>query len=109
MLSLRLTRSSRIICFFFSSRRRHTISLCDWSSDVCSSDLLTQTNGMSAVGRCQGEPMPKSSRSKERQPYPLCCGSSQAESRTSAALRDIHKQLVQNQRAFQQTLLVGVA
>src|SRR5438132_5068605 len=25
-------------CFFFSSRRRHTISLCDWSSDVCSSD-----------------------------------------------------------------------
>src|SRR5690349_25104172 len=26
--------------FFFSSRRRHTISLRDWSSDVCSSDLL---------------------------------------------------------------------
>src|SRR5260221_5424890 len=25
---------------FFSSRRRHTMSLCDWSSDVCSSDLL---------------------------------------------------------------------
>ena len=28
-------------CFFFSSRRRHTRSLCDWSSDVCSSDLLS--------------------------------------------------------------------
>src|SRR5947207_4675080 len=28
-----------IIFFFFSSRRRHTRSLCDWSSDVCSSDL----------------------------------------------------------------------
>src|SRR5476649_2312445 len=26
--------------FFFSSRRRHTSSLCDWSSDVCSSDLV---------------------------------------------------------------------
>src|SRR5215204_6704106 len=26
--------------FFFSSRRRHTRSLCDWSSDVRSSDLL---------------------------------------------------------------------
>src|SRR5260221_9606479 len=26
--------------FFFSSRRRHTRSLCDWSSDVCSSDLF---------------------------------------------------------------------
>src|ERR671932_314743 len=28
------------LLFFFSSRRRHTRSLCDWSSDVCSSDLL---------------------------------------------------------------------
>src|SRR5712692_7186279 len=26
--------------FFFSSRRRHTTWICDWSSDVCSSDLL---------------------------------------------------------------------
>src|SRR5688572_31783065 len=25
--------------FFFSSRRRHTSFYCDWSSDVCSSDL----------------------------------------------------------------------
>src|SRR5438067_13857303 len=28
------------LCFFFSSRRRHTISKRDWSSDVCSSDLI---------------------------------------------------------------------
>src|SRR5688572_28258022 len=27
--------------FFFSSRRRHTSFDCDWSSDVCSSDLST--------------------------------------------------------------------
>src|SRR3712207_654200 len=27
------------LCFFFSSRRRHTIYWRDWSSDVCSSDL----------------------------------------------------------------------
>src|SRR5467141_4382346 len=26
--------------FFFSSKRRHTRFKCDWSSDVCSSDLL---------------------------------------------------------------------
>src|SRR6267142_3846830 len=26
--------------FFFSSRRRQTRLTCDWSSDVCSSDLL---------------------------------------------------------------------
>src|SRR5499427_8379112 len=28
--------------FFFSSRRRHTRSRCDWSSDVCSSDLIDE-------------------------------------------------------------------
>src|SRR3990167_9823692 len=28
------------ILLFFSSRRRHTRFDCDWSSDVCSSDLL---------------------------------------------------------------------
>src|SRR5204862_4990203 len=35
------------VVFFFSSRRRHTISLRDWSSDVCSSDLVgTNTIGL---------------------------------------------------------------
>src|SRR2546427_408925 len=29
-----------LIFFFFSSRRRHTRFDCDWSSDVCSSDLF---------------------------------------------------------------------
>src|SRR5476649_3027981 len=33
-------RSGQSFCF--SSRRRHTSSLCDWSSDVCSSDLLVE-------------------------------------------------------------------
>src|SRR5688572_32869480 len=28
-----------MVIFFFSSRRRHTRFDCDWSSDVCSSDL----------------------------------------------------------------------
>src|SRR5699024_11275878 len=30
--------------FFFSSRRRHTRSKRDWSSDVCSSDLRADNN-----------------------------------------------------------------
>src|SRR5699024_11659117 len=30
------------VFFFFSSRRRHTRSKRDWSSDVCSSDLLDE-------------------------------------------------------------------
>src|SRR5260221_651941 len=38
-------------CFFFSSRRRHTRSLCDWSSDVCSSDLIRRRNEPSAATR----------------------------------------------------------
>src|SRR5699024_11514432 len=33
--------------FFFSSRRRHTISKRDWSSDVCSSDLALKNINMS--------------------------------------------------------------
>src|SRR6266567_4211323 len=31
-----------VFFFFFSSRRRHTRFDCDWSSDVCSSDLLDE-------------------------------------------------------------------
>src|SRR2546430_5072946 len=33
------------VFFFFSSRRRHTRFDCDWSSDVCSSDLPTGKRG----------------------------------------------------------------
>src|SRR5437016_6678457 len=38
-------RQWRVVCiatksFFFSSRRRHTRLVSDWSSDVCSSDLV---------------------------------------------------------------------
>src|SRR5207237_1910739 len=36
--------------FFFSSRRRHTRFKCDWSSDVCSSDLLIPAGGRPIVG-----------------------------------------------------------
>src|SRR5438270_11342427 len=35
-------------CCFFSSRRRHTRFDCDWSSDVCSSDLYSFPVGSSA-------------------------------------------------------------
>src|SRR5260370_42311169 len=41
--------------FFFSSRRRHTRFKCDWSSDVCSSDLPqpSRENVMSSVTAIQ--------------------------------------------------------
>src|SRR5207237_4249131 len=34
--------SHAIISYIFASRRRHTRFKCDWSSDVCSSDLFNQ-------------------------------------------------------------------
>src|SRR5690349_23117943 len=39
LLYYRVQRALYFRFFFFSSRRRHTRSLRDWSSDVCSSDL----------------------------------------------------------------------
>src|SRR2546421_6998783 len=50
--------------FFFSSRRRHTRSDRDWSSDVCSSDLihltqiLTESLGPSGFFTAEGESIP---------------------------------------------------
>src|SRR5450631_3923727 len=54
---------NRVNLFFFSSRRRHTILTCDWSSDVCSSDLvppspgawLTTTASRKAIDRIRRE------------------------------------------------------
>src|SRR5207249_9135239 len=47
--------------FFFSSRRRHTRSKRDWSSDVCSSDLFPETT---ATARLRNQ-VP----AKNRQPF----------------------------------------
>src|SRR5438309_8553715 len=47
----------RYVCsfdFFFSSRRRHTRWNCDWSSDVCSSDLA----GLDTEFDGQAQPAP---------------------------------------------------
>src|SRR2546430_11840845 len=41
----------RAFCFFFSSRRRHTRFDCDWSSDVCSSDLGGRMSALSEKTR----------------------------------------------------------
>src|SRR5699024_12081845 len=52
--------------FFFSSRRRHTRSKRDWSSDVCSSDLLRADRDLFDVlgvtlpaGTLSGSPKPQ--------------------------------------------------
>src|SRR5690606_39898916 len=41
----------RRCCFFFSSRRRHTRFSRDWSSDVCSSDLVGGSAARGQRGR----------------------------------------------------------
>src|SRR6476620_5718320 len=38
--------------FFFSSRRRHTRYWRDWSSDVCSSDLVADAEVIALAARC---------------------------------------------------------
>src|SRR5258705_1215388 len=48
-----------VLMFFFSSRRRNTRCLSDWSSDVCSSDLL-------GVGRFLRD-MTEQARAQQRQ------------------------------------------
>src|SRR5256886_8564743 len=47
------------VVFFFSSRRRHTRFDCDWSSDVCSSDLSARP--LSAFGDVHAAHAPASS------------------------------------------------
>src|SRR5262245_65156436 len=50
---------SLLFIFFFSSRRRHTRCLSDWSSDVCSSDL---------TGTCCS-----ATKTTPHPPSPICC------------------------------------
>src|SRR5699024_11451480 len=54
----------RCAALFFSSRRRHTSSKRDWSSDVCSSDLLRLQMGTGDTGPPgrRAEPRGRSSR-----------------------------------------------
>src|SRR5437879_7899796 len=47
--SVVLNQSTTSFHFFFSSRRRHTRYIGDWSSDVCSSDLAMADAGASVL------------------------------------------------------------
>src|SRR5207249_6133014 len=52
--------------FFFSSRRRHTRSKRDWSSDVCSSDLARHAMGRSQPALPGGALQPGAARADQR-------------------------------------------
>src|SRR2546430_1623807 len=71
--------------FFFSSRRRHTRFDCDWSSDVCSSDLIQfihHSVERACIGQCFSyenyEPASGEFRVRVRQGSPLVTSSTDA-------------------------------
>src|SRR3990167_10851685 len=62
-----------LVLVFFSRRGRHTRFDCDWSSDVCSSDLLLRRNQTERQKRftvCPAPPL-----------YSYCAGASKKQSR----------------------------
>src|SRR2546430_41085 len=50
-ITVAYSSGSSVTFFFFSSRRRHTRFDCDWSSDVCSSDLVQHPLSSSLVSK----------------------------------------------------------
>src|ERR1039458_2902067 len=58
--------------FFFSSRRRHTRCLSDWSSDVCSSDLIHCRNPGEHRGQYQNKGGEEVSEQEQRQENQIC-------------------------------------
>src|SRR5438270_13942090 len=65
--------------FFFSSRRRHTRFDCDWSSDVCSSDLSQTLSGRTFI--------------------PQILASTASEQDIAAAQEEIHTLLLESHKA----------
>src|SRR5262249_59882817 len=51
------------LVFFFSSRRRHSDLVSDWSSDVCSSDLMAVPTRVPVPRRSSGRPSIQGKRS----------------------------------------------
>src|SRR5256885_16924791 len=66
-----------LVCFFFSSRRRHTRLQGDWSSDVCSSDLY---------GRC---PRVEVEQHVEARPHRVPCRGERVRDRTERFALDM--------------------
>src|SRR5689334_23483836 len=57
--------------FFFSSRRRHTRWNCDWSSDVCSSDLRSSASTLRLSRATKPTGLPLSWRFPPRETHEL--------------------------------------
>src|SRR5919106_3645199 len=94
--------SCRSATLFFSSRRRHTRLQGDWSSDVCSSDLLRARGDLMTAGAIGGLQLPqplgdaepvRSIRTPARLEYAFTAGEA-----TSRFLRGIAAQKILGER-----------
>src|SRR5256886_13718815 len=59
-----------LVLLFFSSRRRHTRFDCDWSSDVCSSDLVTGGRSPRSLTKCPRRRLPHREGARRRRDEP---------------------------------------
>src|SRR5438045_5160589 len=83
--------------FFFSSRRRHTRCLSDWSSDVCSSDLhfvrLRRAHAALHAGAALGAPLARSPPAAALGPAPAVAPGRRRLAAAAAAVLAPHGQL----------------
>src|SRR5690242_21775941 len=94
--------------FFFSSRRRHTRLTCDWSSDVCSSDLvpiyitLFTTSGVTSEVR---KPVPP--RPNPRKPSCAACAATASPPRSAADPRSEERRVGKECNSLRPTDIEG--
>src|SRR5688572_5692976 len=80
--------------FFFSSRRRHTRFDCDWSSDVCSSDLAFTSRLNMSLREKHGFTYGVSSTfAMRRAPGPFLVSTAVQTEVTAAAVREIFREI----------------
>src|SRR5437762_13991129 len=73
--------------FFFSSRRRHTRYIGDWSSDVCSSDLKPAGDAGLSDKLNPGDEAPPGTEGTGEDLCPDCAGSGRRERRSCPTCR----------------------
>src|SRR2546430_7116767 len=103
-------KGARVLCFFFSSRRRHTRFDCDWSSDVCSSDLAILLETRPAImikSACRGDgrktSAPKRAMSKRDAPMDIISIAQQAKPNVKGQMEFLRIQFTAESRVVSTT------
>src|SRR5438477_4467036 len=85
--------------FFFSSIRRHTRLTCDWSSDVCSSDLCARCAPLARPVRQSCLSTPRTGQSRRRGRDQEACGTGRASGAHRAQARQLRDQAFGGRRS----------